>query len=292
MPLRRKRADFPRASWKGLLRVDLINFPVQAMNAMSAEDEEIQLHQLHDVDHRRIRHEKVCPIHGKVGSGEIVMGYQYKRGKYVEIEPHELDRLRTDAEKALNIDVFVAPETIDPIYFDGRNYYLLPDGPDAEEPYGVLYLGMERMNRYAVGQILFSGKEQLVLLRPFHDVLLMTMLRYHDELRPPHDFSMPRRKVSVREARLAESLVEAATDRGFDLSRYEDRDKERLKELIQAKVQGREPAVPVAHEPPQVLSFMDALRKSVEHARSEAEAEHDDRPPPRLAKPAGRPSAK
>lgn len=290
MPTRRNRADFPRASWKGLLRVDLIHFPVQAINAASSEESEVHLHQLHDVDHRRIRHEKVCPIHGKVGNGEIIMGYQYKRGKYVEIEPDELDRLRTDADKSLNVDVFIAPEAVDPIYFDGRNYYLLPDGPEAEEPYGVLYLGMERTNRYAVGQILFSGKEQLVLLRPFHDVLLMTMLHYYDELRPPSDFSVSRPKVSVREARLAEALVEAATDRGFDLSRYEDRDKARLKELITAKVQGRELAVPEEEEEPQVLSFMDALRRSVEHAR--AEAEHEHRPSQGSARTAGRPSAK
>lgn len=290
MAMHRNTADFPRASWKGLLRVDLINFPVQAFNAVSSEESEIHLHQLHDVDHRRIRHEKVCPIHGKVASGEIVLGYQYKRGKYVEIEPHELDRLRTNAEKSLNIDVFIAPEAVDPIYFDGRNYYLLPDGPEAEEPYGVLYLGMERMNRYAVGQILFSGKEQLVLLRPFHSVLLMTMLHYHDELRSPNDFRVPRPKVSVREARLAETLVETATDRGFDLSRYEDRDKARLQELIQAKVQGRELAAPTEEEPSPALSFIDALRRSVEHARSEAE--HDDQPGQGLTRTATRSKAK
>jgi DNA end-binding protein Ku len=278
MAAHRNRADFPRASWKGLLRVDLITFPVQAINVVSSEESETHLHQLHDEDHRRIRHEKVCPIHGKVGDGQIVMGYQYKRGKYVVIQPHELDRLRTDAEKALNVDVFIAPEDIDPLYFDGRNYYLLPDDPEAEEPYGVLYLGMERMNRYAVGTILFSGKEQLVLVRPFHDVLVMTMLHYHEELRPPSDFRLPRAKPSVREVRLAEMLVNAATDRHFNLSRYEDRDKARLRELIDAKVQGKELPAPVEEEEPHVISFMDALRKSVDHARAEAEHEESGGP--------------
>ena len=197
------------------------------MNAMSAEDEEIQLHQLHDVDHRRIRHEKSLSDSRQGHSGEIVMGYQYKRGKYVEIEPHELDRLRTDAEKGPQYRVRrVRNDRSD--LFRRAQYYLLPDGPDAEEPYGVLYLGMERMNRYAVGQILFSGKDA----RPAATV---------PRRAPDDDAPLPRRASPAARLQhaatesfrarlaLAESLVEAATDRGFDLSRYEDRDKERLR---------------------------------------------------------------
>jgi DNA end-binding protein Ku len=266
----RNPAGLPRASWKGLLRVDLIKFPVEAINAVAAEESEIALHQLHDVDHRRIHHEKVCPIHGKVRDGEIVLGYQYKRGKYVEIDPHELDQLRPDSERALNVAVFVDPAGIDPLYFDGRHYYLLPDGPEAEEPYEVLLLGMERVHRWAVGEILFAGKEQLVLLRPSDHVLVMSMLRYSDEVRPPRDFGAARPAASPRDVRLAETLVEASTDTAFDLSRYQDRYRIRLKELIAAKVQGKELPAPGQEAGLEVLNFHAALRKSVKHAQAEA----------------------
>src|SRR5436190_969634 len=167
-----------RASWKGNLTFGLVSFPVQAFNAFNREQSDIHFHQLHASCHRRIRYQKVCPVHGEVPNDEIVSGYEYAKGKYVEIEPEELDALETQRDRSLTIDTFIEPETIDPIYLDGRMYYLMPGGAGAEEPYAVMAEAMEREERYGVGQIVFSGKEQLAMVRSVDGVLQMSMLNY------------------------------------------------------------------------------------------------------------------
>src|SRR5882724_5390068 len=97
-----------RPSWSGNLRFGLVNFAVQAFNAR--ETAHVAFHQLHAACHRRIHYEKRCPVHGAVGLDEIVSGYEYARNKYVELDPSELDALRTERERALTIDTFIKPE--------------------------------------------------------------------------------------------------------------------------------------------------------------------------------------
>ena len=132
---------------------------------MANSNAEVHFHLLHEPDHERIHYTKVCPKHGEVPNDEIIEGYEYAKGKYVEFEKEELDALRTPKEKALTIDAFVSSDEIDPIYFDGRMYYLLPTGTGATEAYGLLQAAMERKVRWGVGQVVFSGREQLALVR-------------------------------------------------------------------------------------------------------------------------------
>src|SRR3954467_10522908 len=113
----------PRASWKGLFRFGLVSFQVEAINARAPEESDIHFHQIHAACHSRIHYQKVCPIHGEVSNDEIISGYEYKKGKYIEVEPEELESLRSESERALKIDAFVHPGTVDPLYFDGRMYY-------------------------------------------------------------------------------------------------------------------------------------------------------------------------
>src|SRR5690348_8487782 len=127
-----------RASWRGQLRFGLVSFEVQAINAENKAGAEVHFHLLHEPDHERIHYAKICPKHGEVPADEIVEGYEYAKGKYVEFEKEELDALRSEQEKALTVDAFIAPDAIDPIYFDGRMYYLVPSRPDASEPYSLL----------------------------------------------------------------------------------------------------------------------------------------------------------
>ena len=259
----------PRSSWKGYLRLSLVSVPVQAFTASVSGGGKIHLNQLHDECHSRIRYQKVCPIHGEVSSSEIVSGYEYSKGNYVVVEPDELDKLRTEGDRAINIDTFIAPEEVDPLYFDGRTYYLVPDGPVGQKPYAVLYRGMEEQNKYAVGQAVFSGKEQLVLVRPLDGLLTMSMLSYESQVRPPSalqdEFEKP--TVTKEELRLAETLINASTAEDFDLSKYEDLYTARLTQLIEAKVEGREVVSPPAEEEAPVINLMDALRKSVAQAQ-------------------------
>ena len=261
----KKKPAKQRASWKGNLSFGLVSFPVQAFNARDREQSDIHFHQLHATCHRRIRYEKVCPIHGEVSSDEIVSGYEYRPGKYVEFEAEELDALRTEAERSLVIDAFVEPDTIDPIYFDGRMYYLAPDGPAADEPYAVMVAALEREQRHGVGQVVFSGKDQLALIRPLEGVLHMAMLNYDEEIRRPRDVvaAVKESRIGGRKVQLAQTLVRNWFTRDFDFTAYDDRYREKLQDLIDAKVEGRELVVPEEEEKPEVINLMDALKKSI-----------------------------
>src|SRR2546430_17550298 len=104
--IKRKRArgaSKSRASWKGQLTFGMVSFPVEAFNALDRQHGDIHFHQIHAACHSRIHHQKVCPLHGEVSNDEIVSGYEYKKGKYVEVEPEELEALRTESDRALKI---------------------------------------------------------------------------------------------------------------------------------------------------------------------------------------------
>jgi DNA end-binding protein Ku len=242
-----------------------VSFPVQAFNARDREQGDIHFHQLHAECHRRIRYEKVCPIHGTLSSDEIVSGYEYRPGKYVEFDPEDLDALRTEAERSLLIDAFVDPGTIDPIYYDGRMYYLAPDGPAAEEPYAVMVEALEREGRHGVGQVVFSGKDQLALIRPLEGVLHMAMLNYDEEIRRPREVVAvaKQHRPGGRKVQLAQTLVRNWFNSEFDFTEYDDRYREKLQDLIDAKIEGRELVVPEEQETPEVVNLLDALKKSI-----------------------------
>ena len=258
-----------RAGWKGPLTFGLVSFPVQAINAHNPKQSDIHFHQLHAACHRRIRYQKVCPVHGEVSQDVIVSGYEVRKGKYIEIEPEELDAVRTESQKALTIDAFIDPAEIDPIFYDGRMYYLVPDGPVAQEPYAVLVAAMEREECWGVGQVVFSGKDQLVVVRPLDGALHMAMLNYDEEIRRTKDVlaghALPR--AGSRQVRLAQTLIRHWSDRDFNLADYDDRYRERLQDLIHAKAKGEEIVQPAEREAPQVVSLMDALKQSLKERR-------------------------
>jgi DNA end-binding protein Ku len=266
-----------RASWRGQLRFGLVSFEVQAVNAEIKENAEVHFHLLHEPDHQRIHYAKVCPKHGEVPNDEIVEGYEYAKDKYVAFDKEELDVLRTEEEKALTIDAFVSAEEIDPIYFDGRMYYLLPSGANAGEPYALLEATMEKKNRWGVGQVVFSGREQLAIVRPLDGVLTMAMLNYDAEIRKPSDikneFSRP--KTAPRKLRLAEDLVAKWGDGKFDFTSYKDRYRQKVKEAIAAKKKGVDIAPPEEVEP-DVINLMDALQRSLD-AKGKKSSAHRSR---------------
>jgi DNA end-binding protein Ku len=188
----------------------------------------------------------VCPKHGEVPSDEIVQGYEVAKGKYVEFEKEEFDELRTEEDKTLTIDAFVSSEEIDPIYFDGRMYYLMPNGPDSAEPYALLEAAMAKKKRWGVGQVVFSGREQLAVVLPIDGVLSMAMLNYDAEIRKPSEikseFTRPR--ITGSKLRLAEDLIGKWQDGDFDYSAYKDTYREKVKDAIAAKAKGVEVTAP------------------------------------------------
>ncbi len=259
----RPRSKF-RASWRGQLRFGLVSFEVQAVNAENKEQAEVHFHLLHAPDHERIHYAKVCPKHGEVPNKEIIEGYEYAKGHYIEFNKEELDALRSEREKALVIDAFIAPDQIDPIYFDGRMYYLIPSGAVAAEPYALVAAAMERKERWGIAQVVFSGREQLALVRPIDGVLSMAMLSYETEIRKPAEIKSEfiKAETTPRKLKLAEELIGEWHEKRFDFGRYKDRYREKVLQAIEAKRKGRELPAPEEEERP-VINLMDALRQSI-----------------------------
>jgi DNA end-binding protein Ku len=261
-----------RSSWRGMLRFGLVVFPVEAFNAHATGHGPIAFHQLHATCHSRIHYQKICPIHGEVSNDEIVSGYEYSPGHFVEFEPEELDKLRTENERSLTIDTFIAPEELDPIYFDGRMYFLAPAGAEAKEPYAVLARALERLNRFGVGEIVLSGRKQVVLVRPDQGALQMALLNYAAEIEQPAAAKPGRVAVSAKSLALAEELIESWTEKHFDFGHYVDRYEEDIRQRIDAKTHGRDITVPEVEDEPAVYNLMDALRKSMAHNRQRPKA--------------------
>jgi DNA end-binding protein Ku len=254
-----------RSSWKGYLKLSLVSVPVQAFNAVASSGGEIHFNQLHSECNSRIKYQKVCPIHGEVNKDEIVLGYEYAKGQYTIVDPDEIDKLRSENDRAIDIEEFIAPDTLDPMYLDGRNYYLVPDTPVGQKPYAVLQEAMAKRNRYGIARVVFSGKEQIVLVRPVDGLLMMSMLNYEAQVRKPDAFDdeVQTPKLTSQEVKLAEMLIDASTAKKFDFAKYHDLYTERLTELINAKVEGKDVVAPPADEEVPVINLMDALKKSL-----------------------------
>jgi len=259
-----------RSSWRGFLRLSLVSVPVKAYTASVTGDGEIHLNQLHSKCNSRIRYQKVCPIHGEVPNDEIISGYEYSKGQYVVIDKEERDALRTKSEKAINIDKFIPPSAVDPLYYDGRNYFLVPDGPVGQKPYALLCQAMAEENRCALAQAALSGRDQLMLLRAADGMLTMSVLNYEGQLKKSTAFEdeVPDVSVTADELRLARTLIQGTSDDQPDFSQYKDTYTERLTEVIEAKIAGQEVVAPPPEEEVQVVNLMDALRESVARAKA------------------------
>jgi DNA end-binding protein Ku len=253
-----------RSSWKGYLQLGLVCVPVKAYSTSSSQGGDIHLHQLHADCHSRIQYKKICPLHGEVTNDRIVSGYEYAKGRCIVVDPEELDRLRTEAEKAIQIDAFIPRKAFDPLYATGKRYYLAPNGPAGQKAYALLYQAMVAEDRYGVAQVALHGREQLVLLRPQQGLLVLEILYYEHQVTPPAALAeeVPQAEIAPEELQLAKTLVSAST-RTFDLARYQDLYSQKLHQLIEAKVAGKEIVTPPATEGPQVINLIEALRQSV-----------------------------
>jgi DNA end-binding protein Ku len=261
------------------MRLSLVSVPVQAFSTRETDKGTVTLHQLHDKDNSRVRYVKTCPVHGEISNDEIVSGFEVAKGEYVVIDPDEIDKLRTNEEKAIQLETFVPADSIDSLYFDGRAYYLLPDGEGGVKPYTVLHQAMLKQKKWAVGQAVMFGREHLVLVRPLDKLLAMAFLNFAAEVRLPETFDIGEAKATAAEVNLAETLIKASTAKRFDINRYKDEYATKLRTLIDAKIEGREIVAPEAEEHPHVVNLMDALRESL----AQAGGRKKSKPPKKLA---------
>src|SRR5437879_1571230 len=162
------------ASWKGSLRISLVSVPVQVYTAAAGTGSAgVSFNQLHATCKSRIQYKKFCPIHGEVTKDEIVSGYEYAKDQYAVIDPGEIQALKAESDKSINVDAFIAPDAIDPIYLSGQAYYLVPDGRGAEKPYALIRKGLAEEGLHGVGQFVIAGKQRLVRLRAMEKILAL-----------------------------------------------------------------------------------------------------------------------
>ena len=272
-----------RSVWSGFIRFSLVTVPVKAYTAAASGGGEISLNQLHKECHSRIQYRKTCPTHGEVKNEDIVSGYEYDKGQYVVIDPEEIEKMRTAADKAINVQAFVSPEQFDPRFFNGKHYYLLPDGPVGQRSYALLLKSMVESDKYAFAQVVFSGKDQLVLVRPMNNLLVMSMVSYQQEMKDLAEFEneAPKVEVAPAEIGIAKTLIETMTPDEFDFSQYRNTYTDKLSALIEAKVQGKEIVAAPQEEAPVVINLMEALQKSLTAAKNKAAASK----PPKLTAP-------
>jgi DNA end-binding protein Ku len=268
--LHREIAKMPlHSAWKGYLKVSLVSIPLRAVTASNGDAPQIRLNQLHKKCKSRIKYRKTCPIHGEVPNDEIVSGFEFSKGRYVVIDPDEVEKLRPQGDKSLSLDSFVPAAAIDPLYLAGQAYYLLPDGEVGQKAYSLLQKALVTESLQGVGTVVISRRQRLVRVRPVGQILSMEVLQHEAEVQRPEQFDdeVTAAKSTAQELKLTRSLLSAMTRDEFDPSAYKDTYIDELQELIDAKVEGREIVTHESVESRPVINLMDALKASMKQVK-------------------------
>jgi DNA end-binding protein Ku len=255
-----------RPYWKGQIRLALVSIPVEIYSATKS-GAAIAFNQIHEPTGKRIKYEKVVPGIGPVDPDEIVKGYQYEKGSYVLLEDKEIESVKLESKKTLDLTQFVDEDEIDLLYYE-KPYYVVPADDLAEEAFVVLRDALRRTKKVALGQLAMRGREYIVSLKPCGRGILMETLRYADEVNKAQAFFRDIGDIEPDEELLdlAETLIEKKTSK-FDPSKFHDRYIDALYDLIEKKRKGK--TIQAEDEPApsrgsNVIDLMAALKKSIE----------------------------
>src|SRR5438270_12104746 len=270
-----------RSSCTGFLKLSLVTIAFRLYSA-TTEKERIHFHRIHEPSGERVRYQNVVPGIGPVDSSEIVKGYEYEKGRYVTVEPDDLDKLRLDTTDTIDIAEFVEIDAVDPVYVDSP-YYVLPDGSLAEDGYRVIRDALRDTGKTAIGQVVINTRERIVAIRPYGKGLLVNALHFPEEVRAADDFfaAIPEEPAAEDERAIMEQIIAKRT-RKFEPGKFVDHYQAALKELIDEKLAGQLPEHPPERKPAQVINLMDALKRSLAKEGAEKPAA---KPRPRSAKP-------
>src|SRR5687767_13973012 len=257
-----------RPTWKGFLKVSLVNIPVKVFPATESAAT-IAFNQLHAECQTRIQQKRWCPqCEREVPHSEVVKGYEFEKGRYVVVGDEDIQKVRVESTRVIDLAQFTDDTSIDPIYVD-RAYYLAPDGPVASEAFAVMREGMT--GKAGIGKVALYGREYLVAVKPQKKGLVMYTLHHDAEISSIDDVeelnSVPS-KVKPEEMKLAKQVV-ATFDSELNLKDYKDEYREGLRRIIDAKIAGEEIVATEVQDPPKVVDLMEALRKSLNAVSTE-----------------------
>ena len=251
-----------RPYWTGFLKLSLVTIAVRLYSA-TTEKERIHFHRIHEPSGERVRYQNVVPGLGPVDSGEIVKGYEYQKGRYVTVEPDDLEKLRLETTDTIDIAEFVDADAVDPVYVDNP-YYLVPDGSLAEDGYRVIRDALRDAGKAAIGQVVINTRERIVAIRPYGKGLLVNALRFPEEVRAADEFfaAIADEPAAEDELAIMEQIIARRT-RKFEPGKFVDHYQAALKELIDEKLAGQLPERPPERKPAQVINLMEALKRSL-----------------------------
>ena len=274
-----------RPVWRGQIRLALVSIPVELYPATKS-GASIAFHQIHEPSGKRIKYEKVVPGIGPVDRDEIIKGYEVSKGEYVLLEPEEIESVKLESRKTLDLSQFVELSDIDPIYFD-KPYYVAPADDLAEEAFIVVREALRRSKKVGIGQLAMRGQEYIVSLKPCGRGMVLETLRYSEEVNKANSYFREIGDADPDDDLLdmATTLIEKKTGK-FDAKEFHNRYVDALKNLIAEKRKKKGELViqdPDKSEPKgsNVIDLMAALKKSL----------GDDKPAKAAAKkPAAKPA--
>lgn len=266
-----------RAYWRGQIRLALVSIPVEIFTATKS-GASIAFNQIHEPTGKRVKYEKVVPGIGPVDRDEIVKGFQYEKGSYVLLEEEEIEAVKLESKKTLELTQFVDHDEIDVLYFE-KPYYVVPADDLAEEAFVVLREALRRTKKVGLGQLALRGREYVVSLKPCGRGIVLETLRYADEVHKAQGYF---REISDQEPdgdllELAETLIEKKTA-PFDPGAFHDRYIDALHDLIERKRKSKGGKVTTEEETEapsrgsNVVDLMAALKKSIEHPGAETKS--------------------
>jgi len=255
--------DMPRSIWKGAISFGLVTIPVNLYSAVE-RSETLSFHLLHKKDSSRIENKRFCKEEGvEVPWGDVVKGYEYAKGEYVVVTDEDFARARVPATQTFDVRAFVPASEVEDLYFD-EPYYLAPNGRAAVKAYALIRDALRDTGRLGVGTVVLRMREHLAAIEPAGNALVLSTMRFAHEIRSAKDLDLPSAGEgwSKKEMDLARQLIDTLASQ-WDPTQFRDTYTEVLREVIEAKVEGKHVALPGAPRRPKVASLMKALQASL-----------------------------
>jgi DNA end-binding protein Ku len=258
-----------RPIWRGQLRLSLVSIPVELFTATKTASKP-SFRQIHEPTGKPINYEKVVAGVGPVDKDEIRKGFEYEKGDYVLLTEDEIDAVKLETRKTLDLTQFVDADEIDPMYYE-KPYYVAPADELAEDAFRVVRDALAQSGKIGLGQIAMRGQEYLCAIKPIGKGLLLETLRYADELRKAEPFfsDISAKKTEPELLEVAAALIEKKTA-PFDANAFKNHYQEALRDLIDRKLKSKGRKVATDVEEPErrtgsnVIELMSALKKSLE----------------------------
>ncbi len=251
-----------RTIWKGHISFSLVIIPIRIYSATDTT-ENISFNQLHKEDMGRIGYDKKCKTCQQVvNAADILKGYEYEKDKYVIIEPSDLEKVKLSSTKIINIEGFLDQKEVDPVLYD-TPFFIGPDNDAAAKAYNLLMETMKQSKKIGIGRVVIRDREDVVLIAPLEKGLVLYKIRYPNEVKNINEVPLLKvTKLETAEVNLAKSLVDSMSVKLKDIP-ISDRYKDALKEIIQAKISGKEISAPEKIDVKPAVDLMAALKKSL-----------------------------